>query len=222
MNRPTLREAAPALLIGVPSIILTLLEPGPGVWVAALSLPVLAWASLFATRWWSGLKPQIPFFVAIFSSVAVVHQAWVFNLEGEGILAWSALFALPPALPAVAVALRAPLARQIRAGRAVFVLIGAFGIFSYGMGAAYLANTVFDRGPAQHFQVTVKARFISSYVGILFKKYGLHVSAWATHRRVESVIVPSAVFTAVRAGDEVRLEQFPGFLGVPWVSVAAP
>lgn len=222
MNRPTLRELSPALLIGVPSLILAMLEPGPGVSVAALSLPVLAWASLFGTRWWSGMKPQVPFAVAMFSTVAVAHQAWVFNLEGNGILAWAVLFALPSALPAVAVVLRAPLARHIRARRALFVLVGVVSVSGYGMGAAYLANTVLDRESPRYFQVTVEARIISSYFGILFKEYELHVSPWGTHRRVDSVTVPSAVFTAVLVGDKVRLEQFPGFLGVPWVRVAAP
>lgn len=221
-GRLKLSRIKPVVLVILVSGILTQLEPSLGVWCGALSLPLLAVASLFVTRWWATTPPQLAVIAGAFSTMPAVHHAWVFNVEGNAILAWSGLFALVPLLLVVAVALRAALVRQIRARRVVFAIIAGVSCFSYGMGAAYFANTYFDRGSTQPFEAIVKSRIVSSYFGFLFKQYDLNVSPWGNHKSVDSINVSSDVIAALRVGDHVRIEQSPGLLGIPWVRVAAP
>jgi len=217
-----LSRVKPVVLVFLVSGILTQLEPSLGVWCGALSLPLLAVASLFVTRWWATTPPPLAVIAVAFSTMPAVQHAWVFNVEGNAILAWSCLFALVPMLLVVAVALRAALVRQLRERRVVFAIIAGVSCFSYGMGAAYFANTYFDRGSAQSFHATVTSRIVSSYVGFLFKQYDLNVSPWGSHKTPDSINVSSDVITALRVGDDVRIELSPGLLGVPWVRVAAP
>jgi hypothetical protein len=120
------------------------------------------------------------------------------------------------------VALRAAVVRQLRERRVVFGIIAGVSCFSYGMGAAYFANTYFDGGSVQPFHATVRSRIVSSYFGVLFKQYDLNVSPWGSHKTVDSINVSSDVIAALREGDHVRIEQSPGLLGIPWVRVAAP
>ena len=222
MNIMKLRQAAPALLVIFVSILLMQLQPSFGVWCCALVLPLIVGASLFVVRFWSATKAQFAVIAAAFSTVPVVHHAWVFNVEGNAIMAWSLPFALVPALLIVAVATRAPLVRQLRTRRAAFAVIAAASAFCYGMGAAYFANSFFDHGRVQRYDATVKARVVRRHFGFLFKQYDLNVSPWGNHRTVDSITVEPEVIAALRVGDHVYIEQLPGTLGIPWVRVAAP
>ena len=216
-----LRRAAPPLLVLFASGALMQQQPSLAVWIGTLLLPFLVSPSLFVARWWSATPPQFALIAAAFSTTPAVHHAWVFNVEGEAILAWSVPFALVPCLLAVVIARRAPLVRQIRVRRALFAVIAVVGAFSYGMGAAYFANTFFDRGPVKHYDATVKARMLSSHYGFLFKQYEVNVSPWGDHKSVDSITVTPDVIGTLRVGGNVRIEQSPGLLGIPWVRIVA-
>jgi len=215
------RQAAPALLVFFVSIVLMQLQPSLGVWSGALLVPLIVGGSLFVLRWWSATPPELALIAAAFSTIPALEHAWVFNVEGEMILAWTALFALVPALLTVAIARRSPLVRQLRTRHEWFAVVAVVCAFSYGLGAAYFANTFFDDGPVQRFDATVKSRWVHSQFGILFKRYDLNVSPWGNHRTIDSISVEPDVLMALRVGDHVRIEQLPGLLGIPWVRVTA-
>lgn len=196
-------------------------QPSLAVWGAVLIWPLVAGASLLVERVWSATPPQAAIIAAAFSTTPAVHHAWIFNVEGNAIIAWAAPFALAPLLLGVAVAWRAPVVRQIPSRREVFGIIAAVSAFSYGMGAAYFANTFFDQGPAKQYDATVKARVVSSHFGFLFKRYDVNVSPWGTHRTIDSITVEPDVIMALRVGDDVRIEQLPGLLGIPWARIRA-
>lgn len=214
-------RVAPALTVILGSGALAQAEPSLAVWSGALIWPLLVGASLFVARAWSATPPPLAILAAVFSTLPAVHHAWVFNIEGNMLLAWSGLFALVPLLLAVVVARRTPLVSQIGSRRAVLALVVAVSACSYGMGAAYFANTFFDQGPVQRYTATVKARFVRSHFGFLFKQYEVNVTPWGDHQSVDSISVPRDVFEALRDGEQVHIEQSPGLLGIPWVQARA-
>jgi hypothetical protein len=213
------RRVAPFLLVTFVSCVLAELEPSLAVWSGALIWPLLVGASLLVAPWWSASPPQVAVGAAVVSVLPALHHAWVFNLEGNGILGWAALFSVVPLLLWFLVARRMFLVNQLGSRRPVFGVIAVVMALGYGMGAAYFANTYFDRGPVQHFAATVKNRFVSSYFVVLFRQYEVNVNPWGNHRRGDSICVERDVLEAMRDGEVVHIEQFPGLLGIPWVRV---
>jgi len=221
-SRTRLRRGAPVLLVMVVSGLLAEAGPSLAVWVAALIWPLLAVASLLVARWWSALPPRLAVLFPCISMLPAVHHCWVFNLEGNVVLAWALPFALPLALMMVVVARRARVAQQVRDRRGFLVAIAAVSAMGYGLGAAYFVNTFFDRGPVRTSQATVQSLWVKSTYFVLFKEYDVNVNPWGSRRTVTSINVSADVMAALDQGDTVSIEQLPGALGIPWVRIALP
>lgn len=196
------------------------LQANLAVWVATLSWPLLVGASLLVARLWSATPPQLALLTPTIAAIPAISHCRVFNLEGEAILVWSLPFVFVPLMVALAVARRAPAVRQLRFRRGFFAGIVAVGAIGYGMGAAYFVDTYFDRGPVRNFPTTVQSLWIKSTYGFLFKEYDVNVNPWGSHKDIDSINVDYDVMRTLRKGDEIRIEQHPGALGIPWVTIA--
>jgi hypothetical protein len=92
----------------------------------------------------------------------------------------------------------------------------AFGIFAYGLyawGALLYVDTTFDTGPAK----TVAVRVVAIDDGN--KTHELTVTPWGSRTENNSVAVSHRLIQAVKVGDKVCVDIYPGLLNFPWYDV---
>ncbi len=97
-----------------------------------------------------------------------------------------------------------------------FVLLVIFGA-AYSLGLAATANILPDRSPPRLYRAYVLEKFTTHGKGTI---YHVRLARWGPVDNADDVVVPMRMYQQVSVRDLMCIELHPGFLHVPWYTLA--